>query len=55
VSHDKNERSTLRRLIQRWKKEAEYMAKSPAIINDELVTRIDKHEIYGGLPKYDDD
>ncbi len=55
VSHDQNERSTLRRLIQRWRKEAEYMAKSPVIVKDELITRIDEHEVRGGLPKYDDD
>lgn len=53
VSHDQNERSTLRRLIQRWRKEAEYMAQSPSIVKDELISRIDEHELRGGLPKYD--
>lgn len=54
VSHDQKERSTLRRLIQRWRKEASYLSKSPSIVDDELINRIDEHEIYGGQPRYDD-
>lgn len=55
VSHDLNERETLRRLKQRWHKEAVYLANSPAIIKDGLVSRIDEHELTGGRPKYDGD
>ncbi len=53
VSHEQTERDTLRRLVQRWRKEAEYMASSPSIVSDDLITRIDEHEIRGGLPNYD--
>lgn len=47
VSHNLNERETLRRLKQRWHKEATYLAKAPAIIKDGLVSRIDEHELTG--------
>lgn len=53
VSHDQSERETLRRLMQRWRKEARALATRPAVIGDELVTRIDPHEIVGGLPRYE--
>ena len=55
VSHSQKERESLRHLVQRWRKEAEYLKRQPRIINDELVTRIDEHEYTGGPPKYDDD
>ena len=55
IAHDRKEGETLRRLIQRWRKEAQCLATKPAIINDELIARIDEHEIRGGLPKYEDD
>lgn len=55
VSHDQKERSTLLRLIQRWKKEAEALTHDPTIIGDPLVTRIDEYELRGGLPRYDKD
>lgn len=55
VYHDLRERETMRRLIQRWRKEAESLANSPAIINNDLITRIDEHERRGGLPRYDDE
>lgn len=45
VSHDARERDTLRRLKQRWMMEADYMANQPSIIQDGLVTRIDKEEM----------
>ena len=54
VSHSQKERESLRHLVQRWRKEAEYLVQSPRIINDDLVTRIDDHEYTGGPPKYDD-
>lgn len=54
VSHSQKERESLRHLVQRWRKEAEYLVQSPRIINDDLVTRIDEHEYTGGPPKYDD-
>ena len=53
VSHDLRERETMRRLVQRWRKEAEELANAPVIINNELITRIDEHERRGGLPRYD--
>ncbi len=53
VSHTKNEVDTLRRLAQRWRKEAALMAKAPAIITDGMITRIDEHELRGGIPSYD--
>lgn len=55
VSHDQKERETLRRLVVRWRKEAEQLAQAPAIIGDPLITRIDEHERRGGRPKYDAD
>jgi len=53
VSHDNKERETLRRLAQRWRKEALALQKSSEILDNELITRIDEHEMRGGLPKYD--
>ncbi len=55
VSHSQKERSTLRRLAHRWHKDAVKLAMTPAIIRDNLITRIDEHELRGGLPRYDDD
>lgn len=53
VSHDHTERDTLNRLSQRWRKEARMLFKDKRIISDTLVTRIDEHELRGGLPSYD--
>lgn len=55
VSHDLKERESLRRLLIRWEKEAAYYANSPDVGGDEIIGRIDEHEIRGGLPKYTDD
>ncbi len=55
VSHDKKEREGLRRLIHRWRKEAGLLVRDPVLIEDGEITRIDEHEIRGGLPKYSDD
>ena len=55
VSHNQNEREGLRRLSYRWKQEAKRLVQDPTIIGNDLITRIDKHERYGGLPKYDDE
>ena len=54
VSHSQKERESLRHLVQRWRREAEYLTRQPRIINDDLVTRIDEHEYTGGPPKYDE-
>ncbi len=54
VGHEQRERESLRRLMIRWEKEAATYAKSPLIVGDELVTRIDEHELRGGLPRYED-
>lgn len=53
VSHSKKEGDSMRVLAQRWRREAEALAKAPAIVQDDLITRIDDHELSGGKPKYD--
>lgn len=53
VSHDQHERDSMRRLVIRWRKEAQQLVKDPVIIGDQNITRIDEHERRGGLPKYD--
>lgn len=45
VSHDQRERESLRRLVQRWRQEASTFANRKEIIGDELVARIDAHEL----------
>lgn len=54
VSHDKSERDTLRRLAQRWRNEAADFGNRPSIRRDDIITRIDEHELRGGLPRYID-
>lgn len=55
VSHDLKERESLRRLIIRWEKEASYYANSEAVAGDEIIGRIDEHELRGRLPRYTDE
>lgn len=55
VSHDQREREGLRRLVHRWRKEAGLLARDVTIIGDSDITRIDEHELRGGLPRYDKD
>lgn len=52
ITTDGGGRNTMRRLLQRWREEAERLYKAPTIIGDKLITRIDEHERRGGLPKY---
>lgn len=49
VSHDLTERESLRKLIKRWREEAQSIISRPAIIADMNVTRIDEYEMRGGL------
>lgn len=53
VGHDLKERESLRRLMIRWEREAAQYAQSPIVSGDEIIARIDEHELRGGLPKYD--
>ena len=52
ITTDGGGRNTMRRLLQRWREEAERLYKAPTIIGYKLITRIDEHERRGGLPKY---
>lgn len=47
VSHDNKERDTLRRLAQRWRKDAQLLATSPVIVGDKNITRMDEYELRG--------
>lgn len=52
VSHDLKERESLRRMAVRWENEARTYALSEDVAGDELISRIDRHEIHGGKPDY---